>query len=179
MTASKLLAGAPLASLLAMIGCAGTGPSPAPQESNAQEVAAPARDEVRPQRGCVGGDDAGAAPSPESGADAAPALDAGTADDAGGNAGDDAGDDEGGDYGDPTPFASCSVDADCIAVDRLGCCDNGWKVAINRAETAAYDASFTCETPRPICAMYRVIDQRVAKCDGETHLCTMVAPPTD
>jgi hypothetical protein len=101
----------------------------------------------------------------EAGCDAAGAPDA--AADAGSGGGDDS--------GDLGPFAACDVDDDCVATARLGCCDNGWLVAINRAQVDAYDAAFACRTPRPVCAMYRVIDTRVAECDNATKQCVMIA----
>jgi hypothetical protein len=181
----------PLASLLALTRCSSNEPPLAPQESIAPVVAvvapeggadgAPAAGgQIRVARaGSPACDDSGVdaaaeatAPAPpiEAGAVEAGVVEAATPDESGTvSAGDDGGD------GDPSPFAACTVDADCIAVARLGCCDNGWLVAINRAQQAAYEASFTCQTVRPVCAMYRVIDTRVAECDNGTRQCTMIA----
>ncbi len=73
-------------------------------------------------------------------------------------------------------FRACAVDADCIAVDRVGCCHNGWKEAVAVTQKDAYAASFTCPDPHPICAMYIVRDMRQPRCDAATHLCTLVPP---
>lgn len=113
----------------------------------------------------------------EAACDAGGAPDATTGgDDAGGGGADASTGDGGGQVGDTGPYSACDVDDDCVATAQLGCCDNGWLVAINRAQVAAYDASFTCRTPRPICAMYRVLDTRVAECDNATKRCVMIAP---
>jgi hypothetical protein len=76
----------------------------------------------------------------------------------------------------PTQYRACQHDADCVAVDRVGCCHNGWKEAVAVSQKAAYAASFTCPTPRPMCPMFIVRDQRVAQCDFPTHLCAMIKP---
>src|SRR5579871_6971668 len=68
----------------------------------------------------------------------------------------------------PARFRSCSADADCVAVDHVGCCHNGWKVAVSASQKDAYAKSFTCPEPRPMCPMYIVRDTRVAKCDSGT-----------
>jgi hypothetical protein len=74
----------------------------------------------------------------------------------------------------PRQFRTCKVDADCVAVDRVGCCHNGWKEAVSTAQRDAYARSFTCPDAQPICAMYIVRDERAVECDGPTHLCVMV-----
>src|SRR5579864_6672409 len=32
--------------------------------------------------------------------------------------------------GAPAQFRGCALDTDCIAVDRIGCCHNGWQEAV-------------------------------------------------
>jgi len=73
-------------------------------------------------------------------------------------------------------FASCSVDSDCVAVARVGCCKNGWKEAVNKQSVGAYNASFVCEKKRRICPQYRIVDRREAVCASDPHKCQMVAP---
>jgi hypothetical protein len=74
------------------------------------------------------------------------------------------------------PFQACTVDADCVAVPRVGCCHNGWNEAVNANQSDAYTASFTCADPHPICPMYRLSDKRTPECGNLTHLCEMVKP---
>lgn len=69
---------------------------------------------------------------------------------------------------------SCAGDSDCVAVLRVGCCHEGWMEAVNRRRAEAYEASFTCPEPRPICPQIRIIDGRVPECDQASHQCTMV-----
>jgi hypothetical protein len=76
--------------------------------------------------------------------------------------------------GAPAKFRACSVDADCVAVPRVGCCHNGWKEAVAVSQKDAYAASFVCPDAHPICAMFIVRDARVARCDAAAHLCTLV-----
>lgn len=78
------------------------------------------------------------------------------------------------DAGAPAQFRACTMDIDCVAVDRVGCCHNGWKEAVAASQKDAYARSFACPDPHPICAMYLVRDDRVAECDNGTHLCAMV-----
>jgi hypothetical protein len=72
-------------------------------------------------------------------------------------------------------FRACQSDADCVAVPRAGCCDNGWHEAVAVTEKDAYAKANACTKPHP-CPMYRVRETRVAKCDATTKLCTMVQP---
>jgi hypothetical protein len=88
----------------------------------------------------------------------------------------DAGTDEASDSGALAQFRACALDSDCVAVDRVGCCHNGWKEAVATSHAAAYDQSFTCPQAHPICPMYIVRDGRVPVCDNATHLCTMSRP---
>ena len=80
------------------------------------------------------------------------------------------------DGGAPDKLRACSVDSDCVAVDKVACCKNGAKEAVATSQVAAYAQSFKCPEPRPICAMHVVLDPRVAECDNAAHECTMVAP---
>jgi hypothetical protein len=79
------------------------------------------------------------------------------------------------DAGSAAVFQACQSDSDCVAVPRVGCCNNGWKEAVNVSQQDAYAASFTC-TQRHPCPMYIVRDMRVPRCDTSTHLCAMVRP---
>jgi hypothetical protein len=77
----------------------------------------------------------------------------------------------------PAQYRACRSDADCVAVTRAGCCSNGWKEAVAVSQKDAYARDLACTTkPRPMCPMYIVNDARVAKCDPQAHLCTMVQP---
>ena len=70
---------------------------------------------------------------------------------------------------------ACKTDDDCVAVDRGGCCDNGWLEAVNKHHTKAYENSVKCTAnPRPMCPMYMVHDTRVAQCNTGTKACEMV-----
>jgi hypothetical protein len=80
------------------------------------------------------------------------------------------------DGGIPAQFRACTMDSDCVAVDRVGCCHNGWKEAVAASQKDAYASSFTCPQPHPVCPMFLVRDLRVPECDNATHLCTMVQP---
>ncbi len=75
--------------------------------------------------------------------------------------------------GAPARFRACSVDADCVAVPRVGCCHNGWNEAIATSQKAAYAGSFVCPEAHPICAMFIVRDTRAPQCDPAAHLCTL------
>jgi hypothetical protein len=74
----------------------------------------------------------------------------------------------------PQPLLVCAADSDCVAVPRNGCCNNGYKEAVNAASVAAYQASFVCPEPHPICPMFRIRDDRVPVCNVTTHLCELV-----
>lgn len=73
-------------------------------------------------------------------------------------------------------FRACQSDSDCVAVPRAGCCNNGWKEAVAVSQKDAYAKANACARAHPICPMYRIRDGRVAKCDTQTRLCTMVQP---
>jgi hypothetical protein len=75
--------------------------------------------------------------------------------------------------GAPARFRACSVDADCVAVPRAGCCHNGWNEAVAASQKDAYRASFVCPEAHPICAMFIVRDTRAPQCDPAAHLCTL------
>jgi hypothetical protein len=40
----------------------------------------------------------------------------------------------------------------------------------------AYAKANACPKAHPICPMFRVRDTRIAKCDTQAHLCSMVQP---
>jgi hypothetical protein len=73
-------------------------------------------------------------------------------------------------------LTSCNVDSDCVAVPRGGCCDNGWKEAVNKHHTHAYANATKCTvSPPPFCPLYMVLDRRVAQCDTHAKQCKMIA----
>ena len=76
--------------------------------------------------------------------------------------------------GPTTLFRTCQVDTDCVAVDRVGCCHNGYKEAVAVSEKDAYAHSFTCPQAHPVCPMFIMRDMRVAQCDTAAHRCAMV-----
>jgi hypothetical protein len=73
-------------------------------------------------------------------------------------------------------YLACSADSDCIAVDRAGCCHNGYKDAVNKDKVAAYKTANACHDPHVICAMFMVNDDRVAVCNTAHNKCEMVKP---
>jgi hypothetical protein len=87
-----------------------------------------------------------------------------------------AGPEETSDSGALAQFRACALDSECVAVNRVGCCHNGWKEAVASSQAEAYEKSFTCPQAHPICPMYIVRDSRVPLCDNATHLCTMTRP---
>ena len=79
------------------------------------------------------------------------------------------------DAGSAAPFQACAMDSDCVSVARVGCCNNGYREAVNAAQVDAYKRSFTCPPPRPMCPMFMINDNRDAECNNGTHLCELVA----
>jgi hypothetical protein len=73
-------------------------------------------------------------------------------------------------------FFSCTADADCTAVAKVGCCQNGFLEAVNTQSANAYRASFVCGQKRPICPMYRIADKRLPVCGATSHKCEMLQP---
>jgi hypothetical protein len=73
-------------------------------------------------------------------------------------------------------FYKCDVDADCVAVDKAGCCPNGFLVAVNKGEVKAYDTKYACMTAPAACPLFVVHDTRVAQCDIPNHQCRMIDP---
>ena len=70
----------------------------------------------------------------------------------------------------------CSVDDDCVAVPRGGCCSNGFNEAVNKRHTKAYENASKCKlSPRPMCPAMRINDTRVAQCDTAANKCAMLA----
>ena len=73
-------------------------------------------------------------------------------------------------------ITSCSVDADCVAVPRGGCCSNGYNEAVNKHHTKAYENASKCKLfPHPMCPMFMIHDTRVAECNTGTKQCQMIA----
>jgi hypothetical protein len=69
---------------------------------------------------------------------------------------------------------ACSVDSDCVAVVRGGCCTTGIKDAVNKDQLDAYREETACSAPTAVCAAIQVQDNRVAQCDTAAKRCTMV-----
>jgi hypothetical protein len=76
--------------------------------------------------------------------------------------------------GAPARFRACTVDSDCVAVPRVGCCHNGQNEAVAATQKDAYAASFVCPEAHPICAMFIVRDTRRPTCNATSHLCELV-----
>ncbi len=73
-------------------------------------------------------------------------------------------------------ITACTIDDDCVAVPRGGCCHNGYNEAVNKHHTKAYENGTKCTAnPRPMCPMFIIHDTRVAECDKGTKQCQMVA----
>jgi len=68
----------------------------------------------------------------------------------------------------------CESDVDCVAVPQAGCCNNGWKEAVNRSQVDVYEKDGACTRTHPICPMYIVNDTRVPECNKVSHACEMV-----
>ncbi len=71
-------------------------------------------------------------------------------------------------------YLACGSDSECVAVDRAGCCHNGYKDAVNKTRIAAYEQSNACQDKHTMCAMFIIKDDRVAACNTATHQCEMV-----
>ena len=71
-------------------------------------------------------------------------------------------------------YLMCSEDSDCIAVPKAGCCNNGYKEAVNKDRVDSYRAANTCKIAHPMCAQFIVEDKRVAQCNRTSHRCEMV-----
>lgn len=72
-------------------------------------------------------------------------------------------------------YYACTTDSDCVAVPRVGCCDNGWMESVNKHHVRSYEHSFTCPQSNPICPLYIVDDTRQPECNLGTGKCEMVA----
>jgi hypothetical protein len=78
----------------------------------------------------------------------------------------------------PTPsdandYKTCAADSDCEAVDRAGCCNNGFKEAIAHGKGDAYRKANAC-TKKVMCPQYIVRDTRTVACNATKHECEMV-----
>ncbi len=79
----------------------------------------------------------------------------------------------------PANYQACNKDADCVAIANPACCQSWRKVAVNKTQTAAYNAANKCSAPYPPCAPppdSATESQNVAQCNTSTKLCEMVAP---
>ena len=73
-------------------------------------------------------------------------------------------------------FYKCDVDSDCVAIEKAGCCPNGFLVAVNKDEVKAYDTKYACTNPPATCPLFVVKDTRVSQCDFQKHACQMIDP---
>lgn len=71
-------------------------------------------------------------------------------------------------------YLSCSNDSDCVAVERAGCCRNGWKDAVNKDRVGDYAQANACKQRGTMCPQFIVNDDRVAACDTTKRQCVMV-----
>ncbi len=71
-------------------------------------------------------------------------------------------------------YLACQADSDCVAVDRAGCCHNGYKDAVNKTRVGAYGEANACQDKHTMCAMFFIKDDRVAACNVASHQCEMV-----
>lgn len=70
----------------------------------------------------------------------------------------------------------CETDADCAAVEKAGCCPNGYLVAVNKDQEQRYATIYACTSAPAACPLFIVHDTRVAQCNAQTHACEMIAP---
>ena len=70
-------------------------------------------------------------------------------------------------------YLSCIVDTDCVAVDRAGCCHNGYKDAVNASQVEVYRTANACQEPHHMCPMFIILDKRVARCNTTLKRCEM------
>ena len=73
-------------------------------------------------------------------------------------------------------YYKCATDSDCVAVEKAGCCPNGFLVAVNKDKVEAYDKTFACTTPPQMCPLFVVHDTRVAQCNHAKTACEMIDP---
>jgi hypothetical protein len=74
-------------------------------------------------------------------------------------------------------YLSCNVDSDCVAVPQAGCCNNGYKAAVNKDKIDSYRSANTCKIKNVICPQIFVEDRRLAQCNRTSHQCEMIEPP--
>lgn len=74
-------------------------------------------------------------------------------------------------------YLACSANSDCVAVPKAGCCNNGYKAAVNRNFVEQYKAANACKEQGVRCAQFLVNDTRVASCNTEAKQCEMIAAP--
>ena len=65
-----------------------------------------------------------------------------------------------------------------MAVEREGCCHNGYKDAVNRDKIDSYRARNRCKIANPMCPQFLVEDKRAVECNYTSHQCEMVEPNT-
>src|SRR5207237_3184953 len=68
---------------------------------------------------------------------------------------------------------ACKIDSDCVAVEKVGCCHNGYLEAVNKDQKEKYLHSFVC-TEQIMCPQFLVHDTRLAQCNLGTNKCEMV-----
>ena len=71
---------------------------------------------------------------------------------------------------------TCKADADCVAVAKAGCCDNGYLAAVRSDRVDDYKSLYACTDAAPICSHLYVQDARLAECSNLTGKCEMVSP---
>ena len=59
-------------------------------------------------------------------------------------------------------YLSCTADTECVAVERAGCCHNGYKDAVNASQVEQYRAAQACPEGHHPCPLFRILDKRVA-----------------
>jgi hypothetical protein len=75
-----------------------------------------------------------------------------------------------------TGLFTCKLDTDCIAVPKAGCCDNGWREAVNKNEVESYASLYACTEVSPLCSHLQVHDTRIAVCGNATQKCELIDP---
>lgn len=73
-------------------------------------------------------------------------------------------------------YLTCTVDSDCVAVPKAGCCNNGYKDAVNKDKIEAYRAANACKLRSVMCPQFIIEDKRIAGCNRQSHQCEMVEP---
>jgi hypothetical protein len=78
------------------------------------------------------------------------------------------------DYAQVPEWDRCSRDSDCIAVPRGGCCQDGWKEAVNKNKVIQYTNQFDDLVCTAFCPAIVIRDDRAALCNSDKGRCEMV-----